>query len=118
MKKLLLLPLFALAFLVACNKDDDDMDDDMNCVTMDLTYNNDISMIFNESCALIGCHASGSINGSLATYTDALTFIVDHPILQAIRHEAGASPMPQGFPKLSDCKIDQIAAWIADGTPE
>ena len=38
----------------------------------------------------------------------------------ALNHEPGFTPMPNppGSPKIAQCDIDKIEAWIADGAPE
>lgn len=114
MKNTIILPLLCACLVIACSKDDDKP----TCNTDDITYTNTTEDIFSTNCTLSGCHNSGSINGSLADYDDAVAFVMNKPIIAALKHEAGAEPMPQGFDKLSSCTISQIEAWIDAGTPE
>ena len=39
-------------------------------------------------------------------------------VLPAIKHANGVPPMPNGMPKLNDCDIAKIEAWINAGMPE
>jgi hypothetical protein len=66
------------------------------------------------------CHNAASNFGNikLETYEQVVQRVEDGRLLGAIRHESGFSPMPQGNPKLSDCQIAQIEAWIDEGYPQ
>lgn len=104
---------FALitAVLGSCGKDE-------SCDLEEITYTNFIGNLIDNKCSNIGCHVSGAPQGSLATYEDVVTFVGAGKILGALRHESGFVPMPKNGDMLSDCQIDKIEAWIADGTPE
>lgn len=89
--------------------------------------------IFNQSCAIGGCHDSGTQqNGvNLSSYSTALnsigvqygTEIIDpgnpgnSPIVDKISNNNPqfGSRMPEGGSPLSSAKIDSIVAWIEDG---
>ncbi len=105
---------------VACSKEEpieEPMDPDpVECSTDDVTYENTIKTIL-SGCTASSCHGA-STSRSMANYDDAKAYAGLGRILGALRREAGFNPMPQGGAKLSDCKIDQVAAWIADGFPE
>jgi len=91
-----------------------------SCETADLTYS-DVSSIFNTNCATSGCHVEGGQSPEMFSY-DKIKEEIDGPnrILGSINHDDGFRPMPypEGSDKLSDCNIDKIEAWIADGAPE
>lgn len=112
MKSLLSLLLFCGLFVqvTSCSKDDE-------CSTTNITYSNTVKSIFDSNCTLSGCHNSGSVNGSLASYDDAKNFPRLNRMVGALRREAGFVAMPQGTSPLGSCDIDQIEAWIAAGTP-
>jgi mono/diheme cytochrome c family protein len=100
-----------IGFFASCKKDD-------NCNTSDVTYTNTVKSILDSNCALSGCHNSGSGNGSLASYDDAVAFAAQGRIVGAIKHQDGFVAMPQTGGKLEDCEINQIEAWISDGAPQ
>jgi hypothetical protein len=120
-----LFSLFFLAFALfvfSCGSDDGDTPDPNTCDTEDLTYTDDIKTILNTNCALSGCHSEteAALQGSMHNYASAKAFVEVGRIVGAINHEEGFSPMPypEGSAKLSDCIIDKIEAWVADGAPE
>jgi mono/diheme cytochrome c family protein len=86
--------------------------------TVKASYTSDVAAIYNNSCAFAGCHNIGSPDGSLANYEDSKTFARNENLLGAIKHEAGASPMPKNANKLSDANIATIEKWITDGLLE
>jgi hypothetical protein len=104
--------------IISCSKDEtDDMNNNTTCDTTNLSYTNGISVILN-SCASVGCHQSGSFNGSMSNYTEVVAFVNSQNLLGAIKHESGVKPMPQGQDKLSDCNIEKVETWIGLGMPE
>jgi hypothetical protein len=112
----------ALIFLFCCTiltigcSDDKSTDDITECDTQNITYTEDISVIL-QSCDSPGCHGTASLNGSLKGFDDAIYFSSNYSIIDAIKHQNGASPMPQGGEKLSDCNITKIETWIDNGFP-
>lgn len=93
----------------------------VNCDTDGVTYTADISPIFNGSCALAGCHVvGGNAPFPLDDFESSVAAVGFGRILGSIRHEPGfiAMPFPAGSPMIPECDIDQIEAWINDGTPE
>jgi hypothetical protein len=38
-------------------------------------------------------------------------------LMGVINHAAGYSPMPKNSPKMDDCTISKIQAWINNGSP-
>jgi mono/diheme cytochrome c family protein len=119
------LALFSLTFALfvfSCGKDDGGDPDPSNCDTTDLTYTDDIKAILDTNCALSSCHSEteAMMQGSMHDYDAAKAFVANQLIIEAINHEEGveAMPRPEGSAKLSDCTIDKIEAWVANGTPE
>lgn len=112
--------LLSILAITACDPDEVDPID--LCPIDNITYNNDVKAILDSSCALSGCHSADNAAsiGSLANYSDTVDFVAQGRILGAINHEDNFKPMPYpvGSAKISDCNIDVITAWIADGTPE
>lgn len=90
------------------------------CDTTAMTYATNIKPIFDQSCALAGCHdaTTKSSGYDLSDYTGSAAAAKSARFLGAINHSTGFSPMPKGMAKLSDCNISKITAWINAGTPQ
>ena len=89
-----------------------------DCKTDNISYTEDVLPILQSNC--YHCHDSQNNQGSvtLEGYDKLKTYIDNGRLLGAVRRENGFSPMPQDAGQLSDCLIDQIAAWAADGAPD
>ena len=117
-KHLLFILLLGL-FFVACGDDEEEMME--TCETTDITYTNTVAAIFNNSCAVSGCHVNGNeafAFFSLEGYANSKAVADFGRIVGAISHSAGFSPMPRGGAQLDQCSIDKIAAWVNAGAPE
>ena len=84
-----------------------------------VTYAGVISPIFDAHCR--ECHASNvaSVLGGGNDFGNYQT-IKRYPaasILKSIEHAPGYNAMPKGRPKLSDCDILRIKAWMDAGEP-
>ncbi len=86
------------------------------CSTDDMSYQNDILPLIDTNC--YQCHdAANNFGGITLEGYDALKTYADNgQLVGVISHAAGFSPMPQGDPKLLDCEIEKIEAWISQGT--
>ena len=117
--------LFALVFglfATACNSDDEaEPETPATCETTGLTYTNDIAAIINGSCAVAGCHNTGTTSTfPMGTFAETSVAVGFGRIIGSINHEMDFLPMPypEGAEKLEQCTIDKITAWINDGAPE
>lgn len=118
-----LLSIFGLVVIisVSCTKESKEelAGGGNNCLPDELSYAGDIQPIFNNSCAFSGCHSSNfPSNGIDLTDHAGASAVSSTLLLNAIKHEGGASPMPQGASKLDDCSISKIETWINDGKPD
>lgn len=110
--------LIALAVSSCYNDNKEDIyqnnPDGNNCDTSAVSYSDDISLIFQNSCALSGCHAgtAPASNLDLTDYSQAKNKSTQ--IVNRINGEG--SIMPPGG-SLSDCNIEKIETWVADGAP-
>ena len=85
-----------------------------------ITYASVVSPIFDVHCR--ECHArsvasvkgGGNDFGSYAT----ISAYPQNSMLGCIRRDPGYDPMPQGRDKLSDCDIQRIEKWYAQGKPQ
>lgn len=116
MKKLIGALVLVSAF-ASCSKDNEyDLSQGSNntCDTNAVSYSATIATIMTNNCN--SCHAAGSPSGGVITNTYAgLNSVSSATLLGAIKHESGFSAMPSNAPKLSDCDINKIQAWINQG---
>lgn len=112
--------LVALCYIsISCvNNSEEDLYG-LECNTTDMTYAK-IKYIFDDNCNSSSCHnaAQGSYNIKLNSYLEVQVAVNKGRLIGAINHNGGFEPMPNGKPKLDDCLIAKIEAWINDGMPE
>jgi len=122
LKTIVILKLFVVSFLTlhfsSCTFDnEEDLLEDYVCDTIDIVYS-DLTYIFEDIC--YDCHKTGDTyrNGiEMDDYDEVKASINTGLVLPAIKHE-GSFNMPFERPKLPDCDIKKIEAWINAGMPE
>lgn len=126
--KILLFSLAVAVGLAACSKDneedlygengDDNGDNQTQCDTENVSFAGQVWPVIESSC--VSCHsgAGASAGIRMGNHAELVEAINSGRFLGAIKHEAGFSAMPQDSPKLDDCTIEKIEAWIEDGTPD
>jgi hypothetical protein len=116
--KSLFIILLVSVFVVGCYYDsEEDLYGTSNCITTNPSFANDIQPIINLSCAA-PCHFPASSLGggiSLDSYNSVLIQAKNGSLVGSIKHE-GFSAMPKDQPKLDDCKIAKIDAWVKAGS--
>lgn len=122
MKKYRYALLLLLAPLAACynDKEAELYPSTAGCSTIDVRYTNIIKPILDNSCALAGCHnaTTPSSGYNFSLFADAQRAAQNGFLVGTTTHASGFSPMPQGAPKLPDCTLAQIQAWVAAGAPQ
>ena len=106
-------------FLSGCYYDvESELYPSSECSTSDMSYQNDILPLIDVAC--YQCHdAANNFGGiTLEGYAALKTFADNGQLVGVIKHESGFSPMPQGSPKLLDCEIEKVEAWIEQGTKD
>ncbi len=88
----------------------------LECDTLDLTYNK-IKYIFEDNCFVCHNTPQGPNSIKFNSYSEVKNIINTGKLLPAINW-TGSIKMPNGQPKLDDCYIDKIEAWIHAGMPE
>ena len=85
-----------------------------------VTYTNGAKAVLDANCAVSGCHdASTQIAGiDWSNYDGAKAAAEGRPLLCAINHNAGCTPMPFNRPKLSDANIQTLTCWVQQGLIE
>jgi hypothetical protein len=88
---------------------------DTGCATDGITYSGFIQPLLEDNCYV--CHNAVSQEGGIVLegYDHVLVRVTGGDLIGALKHESGFSPMPQNQPKLVDCQIEKIEAWIAEG---
>ncbi len=86
------------------------------CNTANMKFSAEIAPILQANC--VSCHNTAGASAGINTETySGVKVIADNGLLiGTITHASGFSPMPQGKPKLPECDINKIRAWIAQGT--
>ena len=88
-----------------------------NCDTVNMEYLADVVPILQNNC--YRCHGSNSNSGSLGIvlegYNNIKPYAESGTLIGVITHAQGFVPMPQDASKLSDCNINKIRSWIANG---
>lgn len=87
------------------------------CDSVKGVFSAEVQPLINSQCR--SCHngtfSSGGIN--LEGYENVKLVTLNGRLLQAIKHESGVTPMPQGRTKLSDCEIKMVELWKNAGAP-
>ena len=85
------------------------------CNTSNISYSAFVEPVLETNC--YGCHSTSANQGGVnfEGHANLVSTLAAGRFEGAIRHDSGFSPMPQGAPKLSDCTVDKIIAWIEDG---
>jgi hypothetical protein len=83
------------------------------CKTDSMSFKTDVYPVLQNSC--IGCH--GNFGASAGINLEGYDNVKKNSsiMMKAIQHKFGYQLMPQGGPKLPDCTINQLNAWIAQG---
>ncbi len=115
--RLLILPLLLAIYssLYSC-KNNSEEELYGNCDTLNMTYSK-IKYIFENNC--YACHTESYYNHDIKTdsYTNLKAAVNTNKLWPAI-NRTGIYLMPKGQPKLDDCLIAKIGAWIHAGMPE
>ncbi|MEX0967977.1 MAG: hypothetical protein WD077_12115 [Bacteroidia bacterium] len=88
-----------------------------NCDTTTVSFVNDIKPILVTSCIRAGCHASSApaVGISLESHSGVKAVAEDGRLAAAVTHSGAAVPMPYNEPKLLDCQVNTIIAWVNQG---
>ena len=81
-------------------------------------YSTAIVPIINAQCN--SCHAGAASSGGgvpLDSYAAVKTYVDNGKLLGDVQQASGFNAMPKGSPKMDDCSINKIQAWINAGAP-
>lgn len=88
------------------------------CDTASMTYTSHIQSIISANCYSCHQNASGSAGISLGTYADLLQYAQNGHLVMRITSTDPSIMMPKGGPRLPDCDISKIQAWVNAGAPQ
>ncbi|MBI1185359.1 hypothetical protein GC194_13895 [bacterium] len=119
-KNLALALLIAFATQGCWYDNEEDMYPSQNnnsCVTDNMSFTSDIVPILTSN-SCISCHnASMSSSGvNLDGYDNVKPWADNGRLYGSVNHDNGYFAMPQGLPKIDQCQIDKLKAWIDQGT--
>ena len=82
-----------------------------------VSYLQKVVPIFQQSC--YSCHTGGFPSGGvlMGTYNADKIIAQNGKLYSSIIHASGYVPMPEGAPKMNNCKIATIKKWIDNGMP-
>ncbi|HEX9510540.1 MAG TPA: hypothetical protein VF939_08655 [Puia sp.] len=87
------------------------------CDTTSVKYTADIVPILQSNC--YECHGNGTSSGSggilLQGYSHLAPWAGNGTLAGCVTHAPGYVPMPYLLPRLSDCDINKIVAWVHQG---
>lgn len=115
--QILFFVLFSIYFSSCTFDNEEELLEGFICDTTELVYD-DLTYIFTDIC--YECHKEGDTYREgikMDDFENVRSSINTGKVLPAIKHE-GPYNMPFNQPKLSDCDIQKIEAWINDGMPE
>ena len=78
------------------------------------TYDTEIKPIIDATCAISGCHNSGSNKGELTTYAEVEPYLLDGSFRSRVLEKQN---MPQGS-VLTQVEIDKIQCWFENDFAE
>lgn len=120
--KMLIVSAFAglvLLSLPGCYYDKEELlyPDGQNCDTTNVSYSTVVAPILQTRCT--GCHGGAfpSAGINLTTHQNVVTYAEVGSLVGSIKHNQGFSPMPKSAPKIPQCEINRISAWVNQGMP-
>jgi uncharacterized membrane protein len=123
MRKLWLVVLAVTAGIVmsgtiGCSKTSEDkLAANTTCDTTSVSYATGVVPILQDNC--YGCHGASSNAGSggivLEGYSNLKVYADNGYLSGNISHAPGYIGMPYGKPKLPDCEVNTVVAWVNQG---
>jgi hypothetical protein len=87
------------------------------CDTTNVTYSTTVTGILNANC--ISCHGSSanSLGGGIVlnTYATLKPYVTNGNLVNSILQNGKVPSMPLNMPKIDDCSINKIVAWVNKG---
>lgn len=115
--KIFFIPLLLIAISsISCVNNSEEGLYGNDCDTLNLTYSK-VKYIFQDNCYICHNETYNNHNIILTSYSNLYAAVNTGKLWPAINH-TGIYLMPKDQPKLSDCQIAKIGAWINKGMPQ
>lgn len=87
----------------------------LECDTAAVTYSLTVQPLIENRCYT--CHSASINTGNvnLEDFSELIKYVDSGQLLGTINHVPGYPQMPQNRPKLVECEISKIEAWVAAG---
>jgi len=113
---LLLICAFLVVSFTGCSKESEDKLAAL-CDTTAVKYSTGVVPILQNNC--YPCHGASSNSGSggiiLEGYNNIKVYVNQGYVVGNVTHAPGFVGMPYGLPKLPDCEVNTIVAWVHQG---
>lgn len=111
----------ALIFSMGCSKQSEDkLAASQTCDTANVSYANGVVPILQANC--YSCHGASNNAGSggivLEGYSRLKVYADNGYLAGNISHAPGYIGMPYGKPKLPDCEVNTVVAWVHQGAKD
>lgn len=107
--------LLSTLFIVSCTNDEAEPEASADCVAQtDLSFATHIKPIIDGSCAFVGCHGAGSVNGVFTDYASMQSLIDNGKFNDEV---VVKRTMPPGG-QLDTDKFTLIKCWVEANYPE
>jgi hypothetical protein len=110
--------IYAISLHSSCSRDNEaELFADQECNLDNVKYSTVIAPIMQIHCN--DCHNRTAPQANVITEDHASLHVIvlSGQLLGAIKHQPGFAAMPFGLPKLDDCIIQKIEAWVKAGAP-
>ena len=114
----LILILAALVLLRCESKNEEDLFGQVDCDTLNVTYQESIEPILRKNC--YECHAIeiATLGIILEDHENLILRVNTGQFPGAVNHRSGFTPMPKDRGKLNDCDLDKINKWLNEGAAD
>lgn len=103
----------------ACeNNNEVDLYGIIECDTLNITWESDIKDILAANCVV--CHGPVTARNNVRhdSYEAEMIVVNDGRLRGVVNHLDGYPRMPYNMPKLPECELNKINAWLNAGAPE
>jgi hypothetical protein len=120
MKPFVLFALVSMILSTACTNDNlEDLTNRNSCDSTNVSFATTVVPLINTHCGSSSnsCHGAGNTGSGidLTIYAGVAAVAQSGQLVGSITHASGFEAMPDGLPKLGDCEIGKIRAWVNAG---
>ncbi len=88
------------------------------CDTSQVRYSVEVTKILTDGSCLV-CHSNAAVNGgiTLEGYANLKKTVDDGTLIGSVRWSSGYNAMPKNAAQLTECELQKLEKWVADGAP-